>query len=574
MATMERAARQVDHVIVLMLENRSYDHMLGFMAHPSITPLQPLDHMNRVDPRDDSSRGQGVTPNGTFSIALDPPHSHLSIMKSFGRRVGYRQLPHYAMNGFVEASYEKAACLDVRRFVHWWRVEGLIVVVAAVLALLALAARPLGSLLLAVVASLVFLAGSGAVLYLSRRPREGCSDSDAAKEAALEVMRCQPEGHVPVLATLAREFAVCTNWFASVPGETWPNRNFAHAATSEGATGIEPGFYDACTIFERLEEADQDWRIYYDGFPQVLVFDALWRDGREANWHPFVAFFQHVADRDLPAYTFIEPRHQGELSNSQHPANNRVPGPDGHFDFQRGEELIRSIYLQLRSVPDLFQKTVLLVTYDEHGGLFDHCSPPTAMAPSRRSAAISLTRSLIGWFMSHPSGHFDFRRLGVRVPAVVVSPWIARSHVDDRTFDHSSIVATVRKLFAPHGRHLTDRDRRANTFEGLLALDDPRSGGDLPDLPPTLPLDPAEEKAIVNKPPTGPQEKPEFSTQLDALAKKVDQELDRRGAPEAEASLESLGRLEKVQVPNARTLARFEAEAERARSSRRSKPPG
>ena len=109
-------------------------------------------------------------------------------------------------------------------------------------------------------------------------------------------MACQPPENVPVLARLAREFAVCSRWFCSVPGETWPNRNFAHAATSDGQTQIEIRPYTNRTIFELLEDHEVDWRIYYDDTPQVWAFPALWdTPERHAKWFPLDSFTSHVA---------------------------------------------------------------------------------------------------------------------------------------------------------------------------------------------------------------------------------------------------------------------------------------
>ncbi len=104
------------------------------------------------------------------------------------------------------------------------------------------------------------------------------------------VMCCQPPENVPVLSTLAREFAVCTRWFCSVPGETWPNRNFMHAATSDGETNID------------------------DDTPQVWVFPQLWDTAdRHAKWFPLDEFARHVEKGLLPAYSFLEPNHRPPL---------------------------------------------------------------------------------------------------------------------------------------------------------------------------------------------------------------------------------------------------------------------
>jgi len=177
--------------------------------------------------------------------------------------------------------------------------------------------------------------------------------------------------HVPVLSTLAREFAVCQRWFCSVPGETWPNRNFLHAATSDGETNIDIRFYQDKTIFEQLEDHHQSWHIYHDDTPQVWAFNKLWdTPARHANWYPLARFFEHVADGALPSYAFLEPNHRPplhtpdhdprlggtpDLSNSQHPGNNVVPNEqyDGYnegtdTDFQRAEALIAPVYEALR----------------------------------------------------------------------------------------------------------------------------------------------------------------------------------------------------------------------------------
>jgi phospholipase C len=550
----------IQHVIVLMLENRSYDHMLGFMTHPSIPPLTEGAYPNRVRPGDPTSATAGVSPTASHAFAVDPPHSHLSVMKSLGRSHRRDRSPSYPMDGFVEACFEKAACKEVLPIIHWWRIEGLVAAVSGAIAAYGTAKRH--KHLVAIGAATLVL-GSAVVAFLSRRPQYRCVGEPAAEGPALQVMKCQPEDHVPVLTTLAKEYAVATRWFASVPGETWPNRNFAHAATSEGATGNEPGFFSAKTIFHSLEEARRDWHVYYDGMPQVMVFDDLWKGDRIVNWFRMAYFWDHVADDTLPAYSFIEPRHQGGRTNSQHPGNNREPGSDGLFDFERGERLIRDIYAHLLKYPKVFEKTLLLITYDEHGGLFDHVSPETTVAPSLREASISLTRRIVRWFVTFRGARFDFKRYGVRVPAVIVSPWIPRGTVASNVFDHSSIVATLRKLFAPGARPLTRRDERAATFDVVLTATAPREGPPLPDLaPPTRVVRPAEEQPVPFA-----AEESEFSKQLDQLAEEVDRELTRRGvAPAGDVVSDLTRELRQDRVPHASTLARFEAEAERRRT--------
>ena len=318
-------------------------------------------------------------------------------------------------------------------------------------------------------------------------------------------MACQPPGNVPVLSTLALSFGVCTRWFAPLPGETFPNRGFAHAATSDGDTNIEYRPYTNRTIFEQLEDAGRTWHIYYDDLPMASIFVKLWdRSERLRNWFGFDAFVSHVRDGQLPAYAFIEPNHRppihtpqrrsGDVSNSQHPGNSIVPADayddwddSSPGDFSRGEALIATVYEALRANPHVFERTLLLITYDEPGGLFDHVPPPRCVPPGGQTAWY---RPLQRFVLHRRSRPFDFAQLGPRVPAVVVSPFVAAGTVCDIVRDHASIPATLRRLFAPDMPALTDRDAVAATFDTLLDFGSPSRRDDLPDLSAALPSSP------------------------------------------------------------------------------------
>jgi len=208
-----------------------------------------------------------------------------------------------------------------------------------------------------------------------------------------------------------------------------------------------------------------------------------------------------VAAGTLPHYSWIEPNHRPplhtpdhqpvlggspSLSTSQHPENNGVANAayddyvdDGDTDFARGESLIAMVYEALRANPDVFARTVLLITYDEHGGLYDHVPPPVGVpAPGDPKA---LSGRLLGALFHRRTPAFDFTMLGPRVPAVVVSPYIAAGTVDSQVHDHASIPATLRELFAPQAAPLTARDAWSQSFHGVLTLSAPRAD-DLPDL--------------------------------------------------------------------------------------------
>jgi phospholipase C len=279
------------------------------------------------------------------------------------------------------------------------------------------------------------------------------------------MMRCQSPESVSVLSTLALEFAVCIRWFCSAPGETWPNRNFLHAATSDGETNIEVCPYADRTIFEQLEEDHgREWHIYHDDTPQVWAFPRLWdRGDRHARWFPLEEFARHVETGQLPAYSFLEPNHRPplhtldhapligtpDISNSQHSENNLVSNASydhfvpGDTDFARAEVLIAHIYEALRSRPEVFERSLLVMTYDEHEGFYDHVPPPTGV-PSPGNPPGWLGR-LIACLIHKKSTSFDFTMLGPRVPAVVVSPYVAAGKVDGTVRDQASAPVPVKR---------------------------------------------------------------------------------------------------------------------------------
>ena len=296
------------------------------------------------------------------------------------------------------------------------------------------------------------------------------------------VMRGFSPARLPVLNQLAREFVVCDRWFSSLPGPTWPNRFFVHAATSGGLdhspsleeiAGADTFFgyhFDKGTIFRCLSEQRLNWAIYAGNhFPQSLAL----RGVRSNDVYEFEDFKKDIQQPGFPAYTFIEPDYGHFLmgnyrfGNSQHPLD----------DVTGGERLTKEVYETVRASP-IWKETLLIITYDEHGGFFDHVIPPTTVAP--------------GDTKPYQKNNFNFQQLGVRVPAVIISPLIEKNLIDKRVYDHSSILATLEKLFDMGS--LTDRDASANHFLDLITLDAPRdtpltlvSAADshLPTVPPT-----------------------------------------------------------------------------------------
>lgn len=270
---------------------------------------------------------------------------------------------------------------------------------------------------------------------------------------------------LPVLSTLARQFAVCDHWFSAVPSQTFGNRAFAHCGTSHGFVNNSPVhkwlLHKAPTVFNRLDDAGRTFGIYYDPNDVVcfteLLQPALWRFHRRGV-HGIDAFFEHAAEGTLPDYSFIEPRLMLD-NNDQHPPAGIPPflDPIDDSSLLAGEQLIARVYEAVRNGPG-WEKTLLVITYDEHGGLYDHVPPPSTVPPTPGAAP--------------GEQGFGFDRLGVRVPAVVVSPWIEAGTVCQEVFSHSSIARTLSRRW--NLLPLTERDRQAADLRPVLNRTTPR----------------------------------------------------------------------------------------------------
>jgi phospholipase C len=307
-------------------------------------------------------------------------------------------------------------------------------------------------------------------------------------------MKCMSTAQVPVLTALAKESAVCDHWHASMPGPTWPNRFFAHAASSGGlddspsnadmfAWETVHGFeFKNGTVFDALAaKSPTPWRIYAGGnFPNVAALKGV----HEPEILPFNDFARDVANPNYPwLYTFIEPNY-GDILNGTYEGGTSQHPLDG---VAHGEALIKTVYEAIRKSTH-WNTSLLIITWDEHGGFYDHVEPPPAVAPG--DAGPGSTYNKRG---------FTFERLGVRVPAVVISPWIPKNRIDHQTYDHPSIPATLQALFAIPA--LTNRDAAAHDVTSLLSLPAPRSDtpASLPD--PVFPAAPPVAQAL---PPNGP----------------------------------------------------------------------
>jgi phospholipase C len=381
------------HVVVLMMENRSFDHMLG--------------SLKAVDPRIDGLDGTESNPDTTGTLVkvssqaqyqsqLDPDPSH--DFASVDRQI-FNGGTVANMQGFI-ASY-----FDQRRDVKHSR----------------------------------------KIMYYFKREK------------------------LPVLTTLALEYAVFNRWFSSIPGPTLCNRAFAHYGTSFGHVGMELFYANQSlkSIYQRLEAAGRTAKIYYYDQKSSTMEIVNLLQNQPQFFGTYDQFVDDCKKGTLPDYSFIEPNfsdHEGDsgaiIASDQH--------PDHHV--LEGERFIATVYNGIKQHPVLWASTALLVTYDEHGGIYDHVPPAACTADG---------------FVAQPTATgthqpFFFDRLGVRVPAVLVSPWIQKGTVvDGRVFEHASLPATVTKWLLPgfDETQRTVREKNADTFLDLLSLPTMRTDG-------------------------------------------------------------------------------------------------
>ncbi|GAA3806552.1 alkaline phosphatase family protein [Streptomyces coacervatus] len=403
----------IEHMVVLMLENRSFDHMLGWLYadEGNVSPsMQPYEGLTGAESNPDGHGGKvtvfridGTAPHAYFMPGANPGEGYAPTNKQlFGTSTPATPTPTATNDGFVT---DYADTLVLRAAQH----------------------RP---------------------VYPGT--------------TAADIMGCFDPQALPVLSGLARGFAVADHWFCSVPTETLPNRAFACAATSLGHMDDATHTFATPSIFGRLSEHGIDWAVYgYDKQPLTRGNFPDTAHAPASHFGLFTDFRAAAAGGTLPAFTFLEPSWRS-TGNSQHP----------NYDVALGEQLIHDVYRALRDGP-AWAGTLLIITYDEHGGCYDHVPPPNGALPPDSSA---------GQF------GFDFTRFGVRVPTVLVSPLIEPGTVfrvpDGSTpLDHTSVLKTVEQRW--NLPSLTARDAAAPGLAAVLTrtqarTDDPLTGVTVP----------------------------------------------------------------------------------------------
>lgn len=317
-----------------------------------------------------------------------------------------------------------------------------------------------------------------------------------------QIMTGYTPAQLPVTSTLARGFATFDHWFCEVPSQTFTNRSFFHAATASGyvinfpPADAFPVHNTAETLFERLEAKGLTWRVYCDTPSPAsmtgIIHASRLRPRFATNFFTVEDFIEDAKNGRLPTYSFIEPNLWHGHNDMHPPISALLHGLpwDPPSSLLGGEALLAKIYGAIRSSASStgsnVYNTLLLVAFDEAGGTYDHVAPPAAPPPN--SAA--------------PAGQmgFTFNRSGQRVPAIAISAWIPERRVVTEEYRHTSLIRTVRERWSL-GPPLTARDAIAADIAPVLSLDTPRPPEQWPDvtpqavppfnaalLPPNLPL--------------------------------------------------------------------------------------
>lgn len=391
--------QNLQHIVVLMMENRSFDHMIGALKNQNSS----IDGLNGNETNPDNTGASiQVQPQADFQGQLDPdPDHHFPAVNQqlFNGSAG--DTP--SMQGFIKSYFQQ---------------------------------------------------------------RRDTNHSH-------KIMYYFTPDKLPVLSTLATQFAVFNTWFASIPGPTICNRAFAHYGTSFGHVGMDIFYVNTIykSIYERMLNGGRTAKIYYYDQASSTMEVVNLLQNQPQFFGTFNQFVSDCGNGTLPDYSFIEPNysdHEGDggelLASDQHPDHN----------IQQGEIFIAEVYNKIRE-SKLWPNTALLIVYDEHGGIYDHVPPPKCPADG---------------FVAQPKDTgmgqpFNFDRLGVRVPAVLVSPWVKQGTVISplaadgsqpvrRIFEHASIPATVTQFFLPgfdqnNNNKRSPREQTAETFLDLLS---------------------------------------------------------------------------------------------------------
>jgi len=380
---------KIEHIVVLMMENRSFDHMLGFLSLPKSKggkARSEVDGLKGTKAHDIKYKGKVYAPKPLddkyLGFPWDPCHDYKCVQKQLANK----------NRGFIEAFAKN----------HHQLIKEL----------------PLADPSL--------------------------------------IMGYYTASQLPVYDNLAEQFCVCDRWFSSMPGPTIPNRLYAMAGTSDGETDNPPvavpfRAYDLKTIFDYLPPGmgkhyadDVSTLLYFKKHRKVKTLVNVLSDNSKT-------FLQLAENGALPAVSWIDPNFAAwppgsQSGNDDHPPSN----------VQMGQNLVSRIYNALLKSKK-WDRTLFVVTYDEHGGFYDHVTPSKA----------------------EDDGWPHLNRYGLRVPGLVISPWIGKRAISHEIFDHTSILKTILLRFCRQRDgsipHMSKRVDAATPLSVLMTENKPRN---------------------------------------------------------------------------------------------------
>jgi phospholipase C len=437
MMTQEQLRERIDTIVVVMMENRSFDHIFGHLGLPGYgerKDLRALADLQNLDYGNASQNGTLIQPfvSQDQPFASDLPHARGEVATQIAASPDGRA----TMSGFVRA-YEQHT-----------HTSGLL--------------RP----------------PSMGILT----PRD-----------------------LPMTSFLGQEYRICDSWFASLPTSTAPNRLMAMC----GYTMIdETGTFvpDQHTVYDWLEERKKRWRVYHAGLPFLTLMKNTWHYMVTSHFQRLSQLahdVQNEPSNSWPEVIFVEPDYQDSpVHLSGQACDNHPPLPMAF-----GEAFLRQVYEALTSNPARWQRTVMILAYDEHGGFFDHEVPRNIPGPPPVGA-------------TYP----PFTSTGIRIPAVVVSPLVTAGSVAADLFDHTSILQLLAERFGEAGElYSTEVEQRRQA--GIVSLSAALDAQPRPGAVPPAPSQPFRGTALLESAsePVSALGRA-FAQQIEAFAKTVDAE--------------------------------------------------
>ena len=382
----------IDHIVIAMMENRSFDHYFQKAPGAGIPVEVAPDDFANADP---TGKPVPISRDKTYCLA-DPAHGWSAV---------HKQENGGKMDGFVTTNSgdsEQGTC------------------------------GPLSG-----------LKGDRAMTYYE-------------------------EADIPLTYFLARNFAVADHYHCSVLGPTWPNRMYLYAASSFGRTSnsFPEGVKD--TIFDHLTARGVSWKVYQSTTPGFAMFLDTYFKYRDTNVVPFDEYYADAAAGTLPSVAFVDPGigREGYQQTDEHPP----------AIMEIGQRWLGQVVDALTKSPQ-WKRSAMFITYDEHGGFYDHVVPPKACPPDDRVDA-----------NAKPAVGFD--QLGIRVPMMVVSPFAKKGYVSHEVLDHTSITRFVEARFTLPA--LSGRDANARVPVDMFDFAKPPHA-----TPPAIPI-PAVDQAKLD----------------------------------------------------------------------------